>query len=80
MYRVIEFFTDLQDNNHAYSVGDEFPRTGAVASPERIKELSGVNNKRGRALIAVVQSTAQTKSDEAEEKPEKPKSKKKSKE
>lgn len=80
MYRVIEFFTDLQDNNHAYGVGDEFPRTGAVASPERIKELSGVNNKRGRALIAVVQSTAQTKSDEAEEKPEKPKSKKKSKE
>lgn len=51
MYRVIEGFTDLQDNNHAYSVGDIYPRTGAVASDERIAELSSTKNRRGKVLI-----------------------------
>lgn len=51
MYRVIEFFTDLQDNNYAYKVGDEFPRHGLNVSEERIRELSGSNNKRHMPLI-----------------------------
>ena len=25
MYRVIKYFTDLQDNNHEYNVGDIYP-------------------------------------------------------
>ena len=28
MYKVIHFFTDLQDNDFAYEVGDTFPRKG----------------------------------------------------
>lgn len=51
MYKVIAKFTDLKDNNHAYSVGDTFPRTGAEASEERLKELSTSANRRGFPLI-----------------------------
>ncbi len=50
-YVVIKSFVDLKDNNHKYSVGDEFPRTGFVASEERIKELSSKDNRRGIELI-----------------------------
>ena len=51
MYKVIKFFTDLQDKNHAYKVGDTFPRDGVEISPKRLKELSSANNKRGIPLI-----------------------------
>lgn len=86
MYRAIEYFTDLQDDNYAYNIGDVYPREGVVASEDRLKELSSADNKRGRALIELVQSTAQNtaeeelaeKSVEAEEEPaEKPKKKSK---
>lgn len=53
-YRVIEFFTDLQDNNYAYHVGDTFPHAGMDVSPSRIAELAGKNNKRGIPLIESV--------------------------
>ena len=81
MYRVKEYFTDLQDENRAYNVGDIFPREGVKVSAERLAELSSAANKRGKALIELVQSTAQEveKPVEAEEKAaEKPKRKKKS--
>jgi len=55
MYKVIEFFTDLQDNNHPYEVGDAYPRKGLSVSDERIKELSSPKNKRGMALIEEVE-------------------------
>lgn len=51
MYKVVEFFTDLQDNNHPYQAGETFPRDGLEVSEERLAELSGTNNKRGIALI-----------------------------
>lgn len=54
-YRVIEFFTDAQDSKHAYNVGDEYPRKGVTATPERIKELSSANNKRNKPLIEAVE-------------------------
>lgn len=50
-YKVIHFFTDLQDFNHPYHVGDTFPRSGLWVSEERIKELSGSQNKRHKPLI-----------------------------
>ncbi|MGN0378533.1 MAG: hypothetical protein ACI4EU_02985 [Butyrivibrio sp.] len=50
-YTVINFFTDLQDFNHPYSVGDTFPREGMKATEERIKELSGSKNRQGKPLI-----------------------------
>jgi hypothetical protein len=54
MYRVIHFFTDLQDNGHEYSVGDKFPRTGLSVSETRLKELATENNKQDKPLIELV--------------------------
>lgn len=56
-YKVIHFFTDLQDFNHAYNVGDIFPRIGMKASEARLKELSSKNNKQGKPLIKFVEET-----------------------
>ena len=39
IYRVIKTFTDMQDNNHKYSVGDTFPRTGLSVTQKRLEEL-----------------------------------------
>lgn len=55
MYKVIAYFTDLQDNNHPYNVGDVYPRAGVEATEARIAELSGSNNKQGKPLIAKVE-------------------------
>ena len=54
MYRVIKAFTDLQDNNHAYSVGDTFPHNGVEVGAERIAELASDKNRRGVPLIEKV--------------------------
>ena len=51
MYKVIKSFTDLQDNNHAYSVGDTFPRNGVDVGAERIAELASDKNRLGVPLI-----------------------------
>lgn len=55
MYKVIKYFTDLQDNNRPYDVGDNFPRAGLEVSDERIAELSGKNNLQGEPLIKSVE-------------------------
>ena len=54
-YKVIHFFTDLQDFNHAYRVGDIFPRTGVKVSDSRIAELASSKNKQGKPLIQKVE-------------------------
>ena len=51
MYKVIKRFRDLQDNNHAYSVGDTFPHNGVDVDAERIAELSSDKNRLGVPLI-----------------------------
>lgn len=50
-YEVIKYFTDLQDNNHPYNVGDIFPRQGKEVTEGRIAELSGSNNRQHTPLI-----------------------------
>lgn len=55
MFKVIYKFKDLKDNNHIYEVGDDFPRKGAKATDERIKELSSNLNKIGKPLIKKVE-------------------------
>lgn len=55
MYEVIHYFTDLQDNEYPYNVGDIFPRDGLTVSEERLKELSGSNNKQHKPLIKFVE-------------------------
>ena len=54
MYKVIKYFTDLQDNNYAYYVGDTFPRNGVEVGAERIAELSSDKNLQGVPLIEEV--------------------------
>lgn len=54
MYSVIVPFTDLQDDNYKYKVGDAYPRKGYAPSSSRIKELSGDKNKLGKSLIVEV--------------------------
>lgn len=51
MYKVIHFFTDLQDFDYPYDVGDVFPRHGKEVGEDRLKELSGENNRQRRPLI-----------------------------
>lgn len=85
MYKVVLSFTDLQDDNHVYLVGDSFPRKGVEISDKRIAELSSNKNKRGIALIEKVEKpdkaveeadiSAETE-EKAEEKPRAKKGKK----
>ena len=65
MYKVIKSFTDLQDNNYAYYVGDTFPRNGVEVEVERIAELASDKNRLGVPLI-----------EEIEEKPKRTRKKK----
>ena len=55
MYKVISYFTDLQDFNHPYKVGDEFPRLGLKVSDKRLEELASSKNKQGKPLIKKVE-------------------------
>lgn len=63
MYKVIKYFTDMQDNNFAYQVGDEFPRKNFSVLPSRIRELATDKNRQGVPLIEEIP--------EVEEKPKK---------
>lgn len=67
MYTVIKHFTDLQDNNHPYFVGDGYPRKGLKVTKERVAELSSSNNKRGEPLIRL--ATSQAEEEEPKEEP-----------
>lgn len=53
-YKVIHYFTDLQDFNHPYKVGDTFPRLGLKVSDKRLDELASNKNKQGKPLIKKV--------------------------
>lgn len=59
MYKVIKFFTDLEDHGHAYNVGDEFPRKGREVSAERLAKLAGSNNRQRVPLIKKVAEESQ---------------------
>ena len=51
MYKVIKYFTDMQDNNFVYQVNDEYPRKGLSVLPSRIRELASDKNRQGCPLI-----------------------------
>lgn len=61
MYIVIKLFTDLQDNNYKYDVGDVYPREGFEVLPSRIKELAGKKNLQGVPVIEKVDDDADEK-------------------
>ena len=54
MYKVIKSFTDLQDNNYAYYVGDTFPHNGVEVGAERVAELASDKNRLRVPLIEEV--------------------------
>lgn len=58
MYKVVSYFTDLQDANHPYNIGDTYPRNGLTVTAERIAELAGKSNLRGMPLIEEVREKA----------------------
>ena len=68
MYEVIRYFTDLQDNNRAYNVGDVFPHIdcGYPVSEKRLAELASRNNLQKTPLIRYVSV------EKVEEAPKKP--------
>jgi len=51
MYKVIKSFTDLQDDNHLYQIGDTFPREGKEVTEIRLQELSTTTNLQRVPLI-----------------------------
>ena len=73
MYKVIKYFTDLQDNEHAYDIGDAYPREGLTVSAERIAELAGSKNKQRTPLI---EEAPEPKEEPAEEPKKKGRAKK----
>ena len=68
MYKVIKSFTDLQDNNYAYYVGDTSPRNGVEVGAERVAELASDKNLQGVPLIEeVVEKPKRTRKKKDEE-------------
>jgi hypothetical protein len=55
MYKVIHYFTDLQDNCRPYNVGDVFPREGMEVTEARLAELAGSDNMQKKPLIEKVE-------------------------
>ena len=55
MYRVIEYFEDLQDNRQPYNVGDVFPKGDKKVTEERLNELATDKNRRRIPLIKKVE-------------------------
>jgi hypothetical protein len=55
MYRVIEYFEDLQDNGQPYNVGDVFPKGDKKVTKERLNELATDKNRRHIPLIEKVE-------------------------
>lgn len=56
-YKVIIAFADLQDCNHIYSDGDEYPRKGYSPSKDRINELLTGKNRIQKPLIQLVEAS-----------------------
>ena len=69
MYKVIKYFTDLQDNSRPYNVGDTYPRKGLTVSEARIKELMGSNNLQNTPLIEEIVTKAKPKNKANAEEP-----------
>jgi hypothetical protein len=67
MYKVVKFFTDLQDHDYPYHVGDIFPHSGMVVDEKRIIELSTDANRRNEPLIEEVKENVQEESKEPTE-------------
>lgn len=55
MYKVLHYFTDLQDHDYPYDEGDIFPRKGLKVSETRLNELASGDNRQRKPLILYVE-------------------------
>lgn len=60
-YRVLEDFSDKQDGRRPYKAGDTYPREGLDPSPQRVAELLGADNARGRPVIEPIEEKPKRK-------------------
>lgn len=65
-YKVLDYFTDLQDKNYAYNEGDTYPRKGLNPSEARIHELASDENVRGVPIIVEVEDSVEEVESKAE--------------
>ena len=78
-YEVLEYFTDLQDGNYEYKVGDVYPHAGYTPTEKRINDLASDNNVRNHPIIKAISDKTETLEtvetsaveESAEEKPKK---------
>lgn len=63
-YVVIKHFIDLQDNNHSYVTGEEYPRAGFKPTKKRIRELTSPENRQGVPLIELAEQENNTETEE----------------
>ena len=74
MYKVIKYFTDMQDNNYAYDPTDPsrntYPRKGLNVLQSRINELASSKNRQGCPLIEEIEDTKPEKKSKSVEKAE----------
>lgn len=61
MYKVIRYFTDIQDNDRPYNVGDVFPHAecGYPVTEKRLAELASRNNLQKTPLIRYEESVSE---------------------
>lgn len=67
IYKVIEKFKDLKDNDHIYEVNDIYPRKDVKLEDipqKRIKELTTKKNKIGKILIKEIKEESAEKTEE----------------
>lgn len=53
-YVCVKSFSDLQDHDHIYRPGDEYPRAGVDVSIDRLTSLSSTSNKTGQPVIEFI--------------------------
>lgn len=51
MYKVVNAFFDLEDNNRPYKVGETYPRKGFSPDKKRLQALASEKNRLGMPLI-----------------------------
>lgn len=60
-YKVVNDFTDLEDNNNRYKAGDEYPKGDHKPSKKRIDELSSLHPKHKMVFIEEVKEESKDK-------------------
>ena len=66
-FKVVNDFTDLEDNKTLYKVGEEYPKGDHKPSKKRIEELSGVHPKYKRVFIEEVKEESKAKKTQSKE-------------